>query len=175
MADFKKYWPTLVKWEGAEYEDVDGDSGGPTKFGVILSEWIKEGYDKDGDNDIDKFDLMKINADDAIKIAKTHYWDQFKADNINSQSVAEIVVDGGYNQGLGYTEPMLQKLVGVTPDGIIGKGTLAAINSKNPKQLFDQIKQERINRYNLIVQKYPKNKKFLNGWMNRINSFKFVS
>ena len=175
MANFKTYWPTLVEWEGAEYEDVEGDSGGPTKFGVILREWVQSGYDKDGDGDIDKFDLMKINSDDAIKIAKKHYWDQLKGDLINSQSVAEILVDAAYNQGLGYTTPMIQKLVKVTPDGIFGNGTLSAINACDPTLLFSQIKQARISRYTQIVQKYPKNQKFLKGWMNRISSFKYIT
>lgn len=173
MADFKLYWPTLVKWEGSEYEDVEGDSGGPTKYGVILSEWVKSGYDKDGDGDIDKFDLMKINADDAIKIAKTHYWDKLKADQINNQSVAEILVDSAYNQGIGFTIPMIQKIIGVNADGIVGNGTLTSINSNDPKSLFDKIKKARLDRYDWIVKTYPKNQKFYKGWINRLNSFNF--
>lgn len=175
MADFNKYFPTLLKWEGTEYEDVAGDSGGPTKCGVILSEWVKFGYDKDGDGDVDKFDLMKINQTDAAKIAKTHYWDELKADQIKNQSLAEIIVDAAYNQGMGYTPKMVQKCVGAEVDGQFGNQTLNLINTLDPQKLFDRIKTARKDRYINIVNKYPKNKKFFEGWMNRLNSFKFTA
>ena len=173
MADFKKYFPTLVQWEGAAYEDVEGDSGGPTKYGVILSEWVRLGYDKDADGDIDKFDLMKINADDAIKIAKTHYWDAFKSDQIVNQSIAEFIVDTAYNCGVPFTIKMVQKCTGVTVDGIFGNGTLKSINDADQNALFEILKKARIQRYLDIVNKYPKNQKFLKGWMNRVNFFSF--
>lgn len=173
MAKFDLYYPTLVEWEGSEYEDVVGDSGGATKLGVILAQWIKYGYDKDNDGDIDKFDLMKIDDKDAIKIAKTQYWDSLKCDLIKNQSVAEIIMDACYNQGQGYTAPMVQRIVGVPADGIFGIETIKAINEKNQQELFNQIKLARKDRYINIVNKYPKNKKFLAGWMNRINSFEF--
>ena len=173
MAEFKPYFPILLKWEGTEYEDVDGDSGGATKCGVILSEWVRDGYDKDGDGDIDKFDLMLINEDDAAKIAKTHYWDALKADKINNQSVANIIVDAAYNQGMGYTPKMVQGIVGVESDGVFGNKTVEAINKFDQPTLFDRIKQARKDRYINVVNLYPKNKKFYTGWMNRLNSFTF--
>jgi lysozyme family protein len=173
MANFTKYFPTLVEWEGAEYEDVDGDSGGPTKYGVILSEWVKLGYDKDGDGDIDKFDLMKINSADAIKIAKTHYWDEFKGDQILNQSIAEFIVDTAYNCGVPFTIRMVQKCANTDVDGNFGNGSLKAINTSPQSILFSSLKQARIQRYLDIVAKYPKNQKFLKGWMNRTNSFSF--
>lgn len=175
MANFKTYFPTLLKWEGTEYEDVEGDSGGATKCGVILSEWVKYGYDKDGDGDIDKFDLMKIDQNDAAKIAKTNYWDELKADSINNQSIAELIVDAAYNQGMGYTPKMVQRCVGAEVDGIIGNQTINLINTLDQQKLFERIKQERKDRYINIVNLYPKNKKFLNGWINRINSFHFTT
>ena len=173
MAKFDLYYPSLVKWEGSEYEDVEGDSGGATKLGVILSQWVKYGYDKDKDGDIDKFDLMKIDDQDAIKIAKTHYWDSLKCDLIKNQSVAELIMDACYNQGQGYTAPMVQRIVGVQVDGIFGLKTIEAINNFDQETLFNRIKSARKDRYINIVNKYPKNKKFLKGWLNRLDYFKF--
>ena len=60
MADFKKYFPQILDFEGRVYENVEGDAGGPTKYGIILSEWKTKGYDKNHDGKIDENDLKLI-------------------------------------------------------------------------------------------------------------------
>lgn len=173
MADFKKYFPTLVKWEGSTFEVVPGDAGGPTKYGVILAEWKAKGWDKDGDKDVDVNDLKLITADDAAGIAKSHYWDKLKADNINNQSVAEMLVDFAYNCGVGTAAKKIQEVLGVTKDGVIGPGSLKAINDANQEQLFSDLKAKREAYYRAIVANKPSQSKFLKGWLNRNNSFHF--
>jgi len=173
MADFKKYFPTLVKWEGSVFENVPGDAGGPTKYGVILSEWKAKGWDKDGDTDVDVEDLKLITANDAMFIAKTHYWDKLKADQINNQSVAEFLVDFAYNCGVGTAAKKIQEVIGVSADGAIGPVTLKAINSANQEQLFNKLKEKRRNYYLAIVARKPLQVKFLKGWLRRNNSFTF--
>ena len=61
-----------------------------------------------------------------------------------------------------------------SPDGIIGPKTLAAINSANPRELFDRLWQARKQFYLNIVKRDPTQKEFLNGWMNRLDSFQFA-
>lgn len=173
MADFKKYFPTLVKWEGAAFENVPGDNGGPTKYGVILSEWKERGYDKDGDGDVDVDDLKLITSDDAFKIAKSHYWDKLKCDDITNQSIAEMFADFAYNCGVVLAAKKIQKILLLTEDGNIGPLTIAKINSVNQEDLFNKFKQIRINYYIAIVNYNPKQQIFLKGWMNRTNSFIF--
>ena len=51
--------------------------------------------------------------------------------------------------------------------------SLAAINSRNPRELFDQIKIARFDFIEDICLKRPANNKFKRGWMNRINDIKF--
>jgi lysozyme family protein len=174
MADFNKYFPTLVKWEGAAFTNTPGDAGGPTKYGVILSEWKAKGWDKDGDGDIDVNDLKLITAQDAASIAKAHYWDKLKADQINNQSIAEFLVDFAYNCGVGTAAKKIQEVVGVTKDGVIGPDTLRVINSSNQHDTFDKLKQKRESYYRAIVAGNPSQAKFLKGWLNRNNSFKFT-
>ena len=175
MADFKKYFPTLVKWEGSAFENVPGDAGGPTKFGVILSEWIAQGYDKNGDGKINVEDLKIITSEDAMKIAKPHYWDKAQADNINNQSVAEMIIDFGYNCGIGLAIRKTQTILNLTVDGSIGPNSIKAINNSNQKDLFDKLVSSRIAYYKAIVAAKPSQSKFLKGWLDRTNSFKFVA
>lgn len=175
MADFSKYFPTLIKWEGTSFDIVPGDAGGPTKYGVILSEWKYKGWDKDGDKDIDVDDLKLITMADASIIAKTHYWDKLKADNIKNQSVAEFLVDFAYNCGVGTAAKKIQEVLGVNADGVIGNITLGAINNANQEDLFNNLKTKRRNYYLAIVARKPSQIKFLKGWLRRNDSFKFVS
>ena len=172
MANFNLYFPHLLIYEGG-YVDNPNDKGGPTKYGVTLANWIKYGYDKDNDGDIDKVDLKTITVEDASKIAKKYYWDNVKGDLINSQSVAEFIADWAYNSGTSTAIKKTQKLLGLIDDGIIGPKTLLAINSADPKTLFERLKASRTAFVRAIVENNPKQGVFLKGWENRINSFKF--
>ena len=66
-----------------------------------------------------------------------------------------------------------QRLLGVTVDGIVGPKTLAAVNARNPRELFDMIKIARFDFIEDICRSRPANNKFKRGWMNRINDLRF--
>ena len=173
MADFKLFFNRLLQEEGG-YSDDPADPGGPTKYGVTLAEWIKQGYDKNGDGKIDAEDVKLLDTNDAYKIAKEDYWDPVAGDMINSQDVADVVFDWGYNSGTKTAIKYLQRTLGFMNgdvDGIIGTKTIQATNSTDPKQLFDTLKQNREAFYRAIVTKDPSRQKFLKGWLIRNNSF----
>lgn len=174
MANFDVYFPTLLGFEGGFVEDPD-DRGGATKYGVTLEEWIREGYDKDGDGDIDKQDLKIISTADASKIAKKLYWDKVKGDEISSQSVAEFITDWAYNSGVSRAIKKTQTALDITADGVIGPQTLKAINAAVPLTLFGYLKASREAFYRAIVDHDATQGKFLKGWLSRLNQFKFKS
>ena len=172
MADVRKLAPFILKWEGGFVNDPD-DLGGATNMGVTIGAWKSCGYDKDGDGDIDVDDLHLLTHEDVVnRVLKPHYWDRWKADEIKSQSVANILVDWVWASGThGIKIP--QRLLGVTVDGIVGPKTIAAVNAKNPRELFDMIKIARFDFIEDICHQRPTNNKFKRGWMNRINDIKF--
>lgn len=160
---------------GSKLTNIDKDSGGWTKWGVTLDTWIKNGVDKDGDGYIDLEDLKLSTEEDAMKIAKKMYWDKIKGDDIHSQSIAEFLFDWAYNSGVGTAGRKVQKILGIATDGIIGTGTINAINNADASTLFTQLKAEREAFYRSIVHNNPGQEKFLKGWLNRNNSFKFTA
>lgn len=170
MAKFEDFAGKLLRLEGG-YVNHPLDRGGPTKYGVILSVWQEYGHDKDGDGDIDAEDIKKLTEDDAHYIAKKIFWDYFLADLIRNRSVAEFIVDWGYNSGRKTVAKIVQRLVNVTIDGVVGPQTITAINCSDQEMLFNTLKIERKVFLNNIIKRRPDQIVFYDGWMNRVNSF----
>lgn len=166
MADFKLYAPLLHRLEKGFSDDPD-DRGGATKDGVTLATF-RQFYGES----MTVEDLKNMTQEQWNHIMKTGFWDKCKADSIDCQCVAEIIADWCVNSGLSGLR-RVQEIVGAKPDGIAGPITLSLINSSDPQILFDRIRKAREQWYRKIVQKNPKQKKFLNGWMNRLDAFEF--
>lgn len=167
MANGKNLMPFIIKWEGG-FVNNPLDKGGPTMKGVTLKTYQKYyGSNKTVE------DLKKISDDEWYTIFKVGYWDPCKADQIKSQSVANIIVDWAYNSGVKTAIKNVQKYLGVVADGIIGPKTLGALNNIHPRTAFDSIKKLREDFYKRIVKNNPSQSIFLKGWMNRINDLKF--
>jgi len=172
MAKFEDFAGKLLQLEGG-YVNHPLDKGGPTKYGVILSIWKEYGHDMDGDGDIDADDIKLLTEEDAKYVAKKLFWDYFQADRINNLSVAEFIVDWGYNSGRKTVAKKVQQLLAQPDDGIVGEKTLRAINDADPLLLFNSLKTSRIVFLNNIIKRSPNQIVFYRGWMNRVNSFQF--
>ncbi len=113
--------------------------------------------------------LSKLTYTEWFEILKTMFWDRWKADLIADQRVAEILVDWVWTSG-SYGIAIPQRILGVKADGIVGPKTLAALNSQDPIELFQKIKQARLSYIDQICRRRPANTKFYNGWLRRLNS-----
>lgn len=169
MAAFESLFPHILQSEGVVFENDPVDTAGATKFGLITDD-LKV-YHKDQSKTWE--DVKNLTQDEAFKIYKKLYWDYFKADEIKNDSLAHFIVDGAINQGKPTITKYLQQICGVNADGIFGNQTLAAVNNHDAKDLFDQLKQKRIDKYHRIVEKNPSQVKFIKGWLRRVNSISF--
>ena len=169
MADIKLLAPKIFKWEGGFAND-HLDNGGATNMGVTISTWRQIGYDKDGDGYIDIDDLHQLTREDVMEVLRIAYWNRWRADEINNQALADILVDWLWCSGKwGITIP--QRLLGVSEDGIVGPVTIFRVNNSNPYQLKIRIYNARVAFIRGIISRDPTQKRFENGWLRRLNDF----
>lgn len=162
MANIKEALKKVLHWEGG-ISNHPMDKGGLTAYGITQKTYS---YYYEGS-------VRDITMDQVEAIYRTGYWNKIKGDEINSQSVAELLFDMAVNSGVRTASVTIQRLVGADADGIIGRKTLQAINSRNPQELFNAFKKKRIEFYEDIVKRSPSQKVFIKGWLNRVNSYKF--
>jgi lysozyme family protein len=173
MAKIEPLGKFILSWEGGFVNDP-ADRGGATNKGVTLRTWQAQGWDKNHDGKIDVTDLKLISDADAIAIMKRDYWDRWRADQISSQAIANILVDWVWASGVwGIKIP--QDMLGCRADGIVGQKTLAALDRQDPVQFFARLKERREQYLYDICKSRPANKKFLKGWLRRLNSINYYS
>ena len=190
MADFRKLIPFIIRWEtgvqdrNATYPQLfelarrrgfahdHHDRGGATQTGVTLATFTAWRKAK-GKPTPTVTDLRRITFQEWCDILKATFWDKCRADDIRSQSVAEMMVDWTWHSGMGALKS-IQRVLCVTPDGIMGAQTLRAINSSKPEVLFPSLRAARLKFVQSIVNRNPTQKKWLVGWENRIKSITFV-
>ena len=166
MATFEKYATKLLLLEGG-YTNDRVDRGGATNMGVTLSTWRRVGYDKDGDGDVDPDDLLLLTRNDVKKVVRYFYWNRWRADEIESQPVAEMVVDWTWCSGKwGIIIP--QRILGVNPDGYVGPETIRAVNQADPILFHQQVFEHRMKFIQQIVRNDPTQARFERGWRNRL-------
>ena len=170
MADIKNVIPLIQKWEG-KFSNDPNDSGGATMMGITMRTFIS--YRKKKALPLPTIgDLKDISPDEWEAILKLFFWDKWQADQINNQSIANILVDWLWNSG-SWGIKIPQRILGLVEDGIVGYNTLYAINTANQKGLFQDIKKAREQFFWDIVKNNPMQQKFIKGWLNRLADFSF--
>ena len=167
MAKAELLKPFILRWEGG-FVDDPLDRGGATNKGITIGTF-RNFYGKDATVE----QLKNITDEQWLHIFKSGYWDKWKADDIENQSIADIVVDWAWASGTATSIKQVQKILGVAVDGIVGNDTLTAINISVQRSLFDKIRSRRIEFVENIVKRNPTQSRFLKGWKNRINSLTF--
>ncbi len=192
MAQFDVIIPFFLKWEAGlgrhalrlpleqmfdearktGFGNDPDDLGGATMCGVTLATYRTYCRDKLLPTPGVK-ELKAIPYAQWREIAKSMFWDMWKADEIVSQPVANILVDWVWASGkYGITLP--QKLLGVEADGIVGPKTLNALNTRESRALFAQLRQARLRYIDAICARRPANEKFRRGWLNRLHGITFA-
>lgn len=214
MAQVYKLIPTIIKWEAGidpakeenqgltveqlfekarrtGYGNDPADKGGATMIGVTIATYKAYCIRKNKPTPTVK-DLKAITFEEWKDILKTMFWDKMKADRINNQSIANLCVNTIWGTGAGYIK-IIQGVLAVRQDGIVGDITIGKINGWNPqgnlfdrlwarrKKFFEDITASSIAEYERKIGRKATerelmthtNKRFIKGWLNRLNDFKF--
>lgn len=168
MANFDLYFPIEQKLEGVVFENDAIDVGGCTKVGLTLND-LKKYYNN---QNLSCDDVKNMTIEEAGLILKKLYWDYYRADEIPNQSLAMFLVDSRLNQGDIITK-YIQQIIRVKDDSIFGNNTFTAMMSFDDKELYKQLYNKRLVRYNNIVASNQIQNKFYKGWINRLDAIKF--
>ena len=118
--NYAKCLAQVLKYEGG-YVDHPKDPGGPTNKGVtqaVYDSWRKS-------QNLPTQSVRAIADSEVAAIYKNLYWDRISGDNLPS-GVDFAVFDYAVNSGVSRAAKMLQSVVGVTQDGMIGPATIEA-------------------------------------------------
>ena len=166
----------ILRNEGG-YVNDPSDKGGETYAGisrVFEPQW--EGWHII--DEVKKKKTIKLNeklneiSNESIgTIYKKNYWDKCNADGIATcnAKLAIHIFDMSVNAGIKTAGKLLQRILKISDDGIIGNGTLEAIkNYPDKNDLVRKYVEARKNYYTAIAT--GSNAKFLKGWLIRLEN-----
>lgn len=161
MADFQPAFERMLIDEGGMVlHNVHGDRGGQTYAGIARNMHPKwpgwAAIDAKGEP----------SAQLVYDFYRSNFWDDIRGDQIANQAVASDIFNFYVNTGRP-AKVLAQVVAGVTPDGVFGPRTVAAINAMDPEKFVLSYALSKITRYRDIVQRDRTQIKFLLGWLNR--------
>ena len=172
MANFKEAFDLMIIHEGG-YVNDPLDGGGETLMGISRNNFPSwEGWKVVDNAKILSGFPLSLNKDIKLQglilsFYKENFWNPIKGDLINNQKVANSIFDFAVNAGIGTSVKLAQRVVGVDDDGIIGKGSIEAINSFDAELFIPLFTIAKVKRYIEICKKKETNKKFFFGWIDR--------
>lgn len=142
-----------------------------TKYGISARVWPK-------------LDIKNLTEDQAKNIYFKYYWKPLNLEGIKDELLALHIFDHAVNSGKGTAVRMLQRLIEVEVDGIIGPVTKRVANEFKPiprvvdgygllSSLTEHYIYARYCYYTDLVRRRPVTKRYLKGWLSRIERCNF--
>lgn len=101
------------------------------------------------------------------KFYKANYWDAMRLDEVDSELKACELFVFGVNVDTVPAVRVLQRLLGVVVDGIMGQKTLKALNDYNEQSFDVDFDRAEIAYYRNLVKAKPEYHIYERGWINR--------
>jgi len=172
MADFSVAFQKVLQHEGGYVNDPN-DPGGETYKGIahnMNSKW--EGWAIiDVQRKLPDFPKnLDSNVDLQGKVEnfyETNYWDRIKGDDITDSDIASSIFDFAVNAGVATSSSLVQMIVDIKPDGVVGNDTVEKLNAFDKDYFLAAFTLAKIARYISIVKKRPSSQKYFYGWVRR--------
>jgi lysozyme family protein len=168
MADFKTAFAFVLQHEDAARSGkVTTDAGGRTRFGIA------EKFHPDLPEE-----FFSGSAEDALltaeKIEEREYWSPMRLDEVESQNVANKLLDMAVNMGARqaavYAQRAVNGLAGnarLAEDGVIGAQALAVVNAVSPIAYHQALCDLSAAHYRHVAAVSPAQMVNLQGWLKR--------
>lgn len=156
--NFPKALATVLHHEGG-WADHPKDPGGATMKGVTLAT-----YSKFLGRDATKEELRNISDAELEQIYRDLYWNRAACDQLPT-GLDLAVFDMAVNAGPGRAAKILQGVLGVTADGVIGPKTLAMTKTRPVTDLIREFSDAREEFYKGL----PIYATFGKGWLRRVD------
>ncbi len=151
----------VILREGSQYEDVPGDRGGPTRYGIDLNshKWLGA----DG--------IRNMTEDQAKDIYYGEAWIKIHAPEMPfpiGEMVSDIDINGGHAIAWlqacinGYIRPR-----SITMDGIWGRQTQQSLQDCTPSIIEQCMMIKRNAYFEGLAQNVTGDRQFLDGWLSR--------
>lgn len=155
---FCAVYPLILQVEG-KYADLEGDSGGPTMYGISWNynagALSALGYTRDT--------MRTLKLADALQIYFDRYWVASGANVITDAGLGYIHLDAAINCGPGQAKKFLSRL-SVNPAHFDGRGNR---NSELFLGLVLEYEMQRMKFYTQDVSE-DQRRRFLKGWKRRM-------
>tara|TARA_B100000678_G_scaffold264136_1_gene247446 strand:+ start:16239 stop:16856 length:618 start_codon:yes stop_codon:yes gene_type:complete len=177
MANFELYAPIVRYWEGG-YQNNPKDGGNFNSLGQLVgtnhgisARW----YESVIGRPPTKADMMAITKAKAKELFRVYFWDAQGGNDINSQAIANTIIDHEINAGNGvklaqecyndwFKKPFEERL---KEDDDFGDKTSAAINSVDPNRFVPLYNGYRERHY----RTRSNSAEFIDGWLKRLKAF----
>ena len=179
MPDYRDAIKKVLQHEGG-FINHPNDRGGPTNWGVTqktFNEYMSKVTGRPYQSTLDEIKSMPIG--NAILIYKSLYWDKMAGDKIKKYAIAAAIFDQAINRGTSSAVKQAQRVLktsfnypSIAEDGVMGAGTITALNTVDEAKFLNSYLQESILTYKKIVQNNPTQSVFLNGWLKRVESLR---
>lgn len=159
VTGFTRALPVILKFEGGKVDDP-ADPGGRTNQGITQK--VYDAYRRRAGGQVR--DVYQMTDDERDAIYRQQYWNLIKGDQLPG-GVDLVVFDGAVNSGVSRSVKWMQTALGVVADGIIGPGTLHAVNDPNLDN--DQLIAEIIANREAFLKTLKTFKRYGKGWFSR--------
>jgi len=137
------------------------DPGGETNFGIS-----KKSYPD--------VDIKALTRQQAEEIYFRDYWSKLPFEQVTPDQLALQLFDMSVNAGSKIAVKILQSILKVDKDGVLGGDTLEAIQRyENPVLLINLYIDARKDFYKGLANSRPALNGFLRGWINRVKNTQF--
>jgi lysozyme family protein len=156
--------PHVFAHEGG-YVDHPDDPGGATKYGITLGTlraWRRR--------PLGKADVQALSAAEATAIYETIYAKAIRFDDL-PPGLDYAVLDLAINSGPKRAAELLQRMLGIAADGIVGPKTCATAQTANPADTIHRLCDARLK----FLRGLGTYKRFGKGWERRVAEVRSVA